>query len=85
MEYFQENFCSVYTIECFCIFQVIQFIRSAREMHSGELVLVVRPNGQSTCLLMLFTLFTCVVYLCCLLVTVNITLIIAVEYFKGWL
>lgn len=27
--------------------QVIQFIRSSRELHSGELVLIVRPNGES--------------------------------------
>lgn len=28
--------------------QVIQFIRSSRELHSGELVLIVRPNGESS-------------------------------------
>jgi len=27
--------------------QVIHFIRASRESHSGELVLVVRPNGES--------------------------------------
>lgn len=26
---------------------MIQFIRSSRELHSGELVLIVRPNGES--------------------------------------
>lgn len=27
--------------------QIVRFIRSAREIHTGELTLTVRPNGES--------------------------------------
>ena len=28
------------------VFQVVMFIKASRETHSGELALVVRPNGK---------------------------------------
>jgi hypothetical protein len=29
-----------------CVTQVVMFIKASRETHSGELVLIVRPNGE---------------------------------------
>ena len=35
-------------IDWFLLIQVVQFIKASREIHSGELVLIVRPNGTKT-------------------------------------